>query len=173
MSGFMETVRARRSIRRYDGRRVPPEAIAGLQEAVLRAPSSRGLRPWRFAFVTDRAKLDELSRCKPQYGEFLADASLGVVVAADEALTDMWVEDCSIAATILQLTATSLGLGSCWIQVRGRDHGDGTSAEEYVREVVGLEEGLRVECILSIGFPAEEKPPLPAERLKREAITEL
>ena len=74
-------------------------------------------------------------------------------------VSDCWIEDCSIAATIAQLTATDLGLGSCWIQIRGRQHADGRPAEEYVREVLGLPASLSVLCLLSVGYPAEDKPP--------------
>jgi hypothetical protein len=35
-------------------------------------------------------------------------------VCGDETKTDVWVEDCSIASIIVQLTAQSLGLGTCW-----------------------------------------------------------
>ena len=123
---MLEIVRRRRSIRRYDERPVPPELVAELREAVLRAPSSRNLRPWRFTFVTDRATLEALSTAKASYAQPLAGAALAVVFSADESVSDCWVEDCSIAATILQLTATDLGLGSCWIQMRGRADAEAT-----------------------------------------------
>jgi nitroreductase len=55
---------------------------------------------------------------------------------------------------LLQLTAQSLGLGSCWVQIRG-DHADGTPAEDHIRKLPGLSENLAVESIMSIGYPAE------------------
>jgi nitroreductase len=170
MSDTLASIRSRRSIRRYDGRPIAPELLSELEEAMLRSPSSRGLRPWRFVFVTDPAKLAELSRAKEHYSDFLADAALGVVVCADETASDAWVEDCSIAAAVLMLAAASLGIGSCWVQIRMRQHGDGSDAEEYVRDVLSLSEPLRVECIVSLGCAAEEKQPLPVGSLKREAI---
>lgn len=33
-------------------------------EAALRSPSSRGIKSWRFLFVTDKYKLEEISRAK-------------------------------------------------------------------------------------------------------------
>ena len=33
-----------------------------------------------------------------------------------EEVNDTWIEDASIAAIIVQLTALPIGLGSCWIQ---------------------------------------------------------
>ena len=159
-------------MRRYEERAIEPAVIDRLKEAMLRSPSSRAIRPWRFVFVTDGAKLAQLSHAKSQYGEFLAKASLGVVVCADESASDAWVEDCSIAATILQISAAGLSLGSCWIQIRGRDHGDGTSAEAFVSGLLDLPEGWRVECIVAVGYPAEEKPAHERDRLKWEAVTE-
>ena len=50
----------------------------------------------------------------------LETAPLAVVICADETLNDAWIEDCSIASILLQLTAQSIGLGSCWIQIRNR-----------------------------------------------------
>jgi nitroreductase len=57
--------------------------------------------------------------------------------------------------------ATSIGLGSCWIQIRLRDHSPEKTAEEYVRELLGIPKEYRVLCILAVGYPAEEKKPVP------------
>ena len=170
MSETIDTIRTRRSIRKYRDRSLTAEQLALLEEAVLRSPSSRGLRPWRFVFVTDHGRLAELSRAKEHYSGFLADAALGVVVCADESLSDAWVEDCSIAASGLMLAAASLGIGSCWIQVRMRQHDDASSAEEYVRGTLGLSSETRVECIISLGEPAEGKDAVDRETLKWKAI---
>lgn len=169
----MDSIRSRRSIRKYRNRPLTSDELVLLEEAVLRSPSSRGLRPWHFVFVTDRAKLKELSLAKEHYAGFLADAALGVVICADETVSDTWVEDCSIAATQLMLAATSIGIGSCWIQIRERQRADGSSAEEYVKSALGLRAQLRVECIVSLGEPAEDKPAVPREALKWEAIERL
>jgi len=134
---------------------VEADKVDQLLEAVLRAPSSRGRNPWEFIVVTDPVQLQALGRAKQHGAEFLAGAPLAIVVAADPERCDVWIEDCAIAAIILQLTATSLGLGSCWAQIRLRPHGDGRTAEAFVREIVELPEHLAVECIVGIGYPAE------------------
>ena len=41
-----------------------------------------------------------------------------MVILADPNATDVWIEDASIVSIITQLMAQSLGLSSCWIQVR-------------------------------------------------------
>lgn len=167
---MLDILRKRRSIRRYSERRIEPDAIDLLKEAALRSPSSRGINPWRFIFVTDKATLEALSQSKESGSGFLRTAPLGVVVCARGGESDVWVEDCTIAAIILQLTAQSLGLGSCWIQIRNRMHSGQESAEEYVRRAIRLDEDLRVECIISLGYPAEEKTPVAKDELEYDKI---
>lgn len=104
MDSMLNILRKRRSIRKYKGRTIEEGIIEQLKEAALRSPSSRGINPWRFFFITDKAVLEELSRAKEQGSSFLKGASLGVAVCADENESDVWIEDCSIASIILQLT---------------------------------------------------------------------
>jgi len=165
-----DILRTRRSIRKYKAKAIEPELIELLKEAAVRSPTSRNFRPWRFLFITDRAKLEALSRAKPSGSSFLKGAALGVVVCADEHESDVWVEDCSIASIILQLTGQSLGLGSCWIQIRKRMHSDSQTSEEYVKAVLGLPANMRVESIISFGYPDEEKPPIPKAQLEYNKI---
>ncbi len=167
---FMELVRKRHSIRRFTKEQIDPATVELLAEALLRAPSSRGNRPWEFVLVDDRDLLARLSRSKEHGSEFLKEAPLAVVVCADAAKSDVWVEDCAIAAVMVQLAAVSLGLGSCWAQIRSRRHDAKTSAEEYVRELLGLPEQLRVGEIIGIGHPGEAKRPEPAENLPYEKV---
>ena len=167
---MIETLQARRSIRKYTDKKIKPQKIELLKEAALRSPTSRNFRPWRFIFITDKDKLKELSLAKPSGSAFLKDASLGVVVCADEKESDVWIEDCSIASILLQLTGQSLGLGSCWIQIRKRWHSDSKTSEDYIREVLGLTENLKVESIISFGYPDEEKKPISVEQLEYDKI---
>lgn len=167
---MIELLRTRRSIRKFTAERIAPEAIETLIEAALRAPSSRGINPWEFVLVDDPELLLRLSGAKQHGSEFLKGAPLAVVVCADSSKSDVWIEDCSIAAIIIQLTAVSIGLGSCWAQIRNRRHAAGQSAEGYVRELLGLPEGITVEAIVGIGHPAERKRPVPAGTLRHDKV---
>ena len=167
---MLEILRDRRSIRRYKDRQIEEEKIEQLKEAALRAPSSRGINPWRFVFVTDKPMLEKLSSAKESGSSFLKDAALGVVVAAKQEESDVWVEDCSIASIILQLAGCSLDLGTCWIQIRNRRHSSSMSAEDYVKQTLGLPDEFLVECIISFGYPDEVKRPVAAADLERSKI---
>ena len=128
-----------------------------LIEALLRSPSSRSINPWAFILVDDRETISKLSQCKPHGAGFLRGAPQAVVILGDTNASDTCIEDCSIAAITLQYTAEALELGSCWCQVRLRDHGGGKSAEEYLRDLLGIPEHCLVECIIGIGYPGEGK----------------
>lgn len=168
--GFLDLLRSRRSVRRFEPGSLDPGSVDLLREIALRSPSSRGINPWRFVFVQSRETLRELSRSKAHGSAFLSDAALGVVVCAEESGSDVWVEDCSIASILLHLGAHSLGLGSCWVQIRNRRAADGTSSESRIRDVLGLPDSFRVEAVIGIGRPAESKSGLPREELAFEKI---
>ena len=170
---MLDILRKRRSIRKYRELEIDRETIELLKEAALRAPTSRGIKPWRFVFVTDKALLEKLSKTKKSGYGFLKDASLGVVVCADENESDVWIEDCSIASIILQLAGQSHGLGTCWIQIRNRMYSDDMSSEDYIRGVLDLSKNLRVESMISFGYPDEEKSPVPKEQLDYQKITQM
>jgi nitroreductase len=167
---MIELLRKRRSIRKFATEKVAPEAIETLIEAALRSPSSRGINPWEYILVDDPEILLKLSKAKQHGSEFLKNAPLAMVVCADSTKSDVWVEDCSIAAIIIQLTAVSLGLGSCWAQIRNRQHDNNKTAETYLQELLGLPEQIKVECILGIGYPAETIKPVPTSKLERDKI---
>jgi nitroreductase len=162
---FMTLLQKRRSIRRFLDKPVESDKLALLVEAALRSPSSRGVNPWEFVVVRDRGMLESLARAKAHGSLFLAGAPLGIVVCADSRKSDVWVEDATIAAIILQLAAESLGLGSCWIQVRDRPHTSERTAQAYVAELLHLPAGVMVEAMVAIGYPAESKPPHARETL--------
>ena len=167
---MIELLRNRRSIRKYTDKSIEPEKIELLKEAVLRSPSSRNFDPWEFIFVDDRDLLKQLSLCKPHGAEFLEHAALGIVVCADEQKSDVWIEDCSIASILVQMVAQSIGLGSCWIQIRKRTYDENTTSEDYIKDLLILPGQMKVESIISIGYPAEKREPIPKENLKYEKI---
>ena len=162
---LIDLLRARRSIRRFKDQPVAKEKLDLLLEAALRSPSSKGNNPWEFIVVTDRQRLDALSVAKAHGATFLNNAPLAIVVCADPAKSDVWVEDAAIAATLIHLQATDLGLGSCWVQMRLREREDKTSSQAYLTDLLGLPEGLMVLAIIGIGYPVDTKSGHPQSSL--------
>ncbi|MCG8684327.1 MAG: nitroreductase family protein [Desulfobacterales bacterium] len=154
---FLDLIRQRRSIRQFTSEPISKEIRDQLIEAALRSPSSRSFNPWRFIVVDDPDLLEKLSKAKPHGASFLKNAPLGIVVCADATASDVWVEDCSIASAFIHLAAASLGLGSCWIQIRKRDHSQDLSADTYIKDLLLAPDNLMIESIIAIGYPAEKK----------------
>jgi nitroreductase len=167
---MIELLRTRRSIRKYQSKPIDSYKIEILKEALLRSPSSRNINPWEFIFVDDRQLLAKLSQAKEHGSEFLKDAALGIIICADENKSDVWIEDCSIAAILVQLVAQSLGLGSCWIQIRNRKYNSSETSEQYIQQLMGIPEYIRIECIIALGYPAEKKRGIPANQLNYAKI---
>ena len=167
---MIELLRKRRSIRKYTAKVIEPEKIEILKEALIRSPSSRGIDPWEFIFVEDKELLKQLALCKPHGASFLNGAALGIVICAEEQKSDVWVEDCSIASILVQMVAQSIGLGSCWIQIRKRKFDDQMTSEGYIRKLLNIPDGLKVESVIALGHPAEKKEPVPQENLKNEKV---
>jgi nitroreductase len=131
---MINLLRQRRSIRKYKSDKLAPEVLGELKEALLRSPSSRDIKPWEFIFVTDPAVNQKLAVSKPHGASFLKNAPLGVVICGDENSSDVWIEDCAIAAITLQYAAEARGLGACWIQIRNRMYSDLVTSEEHIRK---------------------------------------
>ena len=167
---FLSLIQNRRSIRKYQNKAVNEETIDLLVEALLRAPTSMGKNSWEFVVVTDSETLEKLSRAKPHGAGFLKNAPLGIVVCGDPGISDVWIENSSIASTYIHLAAASLDLGSCWIQIRERQHDDSTSAEAYVANVLGLPADLRVLSIIGIGHADEVKSSHPVDNLAWDRV---
>ena len=167
---MIDLLRTRRSIRFYQDKNIEPEKIEILKEALLRSPTSRDNNAWEFIFVDVKKLLSKLTECKPHGASFLKNAQLGIVICGDETMSDVWVENCSIAAIMVQLAAHSLGLGSCWIQIRRRNYSENVTAEKYIQQLLNIPKHLRIETIISIGYPAEKKDVKPKEMLPFDRI---
>jgi len=170
MTSFFELLKTRRSIRKYLPKAVEPDKISQIIQAALMSPASKRSNPWEFIIVQDKEMLVKLSECRPHGSQMLAESPLGIIVIADKTKSDIWIEDASIAAIIMQLQAQDLGLGSCWIQVYGREKDEHTTAEKYICELFDVPEKYSVLCIVSIGYPNEERKPFDIEKLATDKI---
>ena len=162
---MIELIRNRRSVRKYKDKSIEAEKQAILKESLLRSPTSRNFKPCEFVFVDSSELLAKLAEAKKHGAGFLSGAPLAIVVCANDSKSDVWVEDCSIASILVQMVASEMGLGSCWVQIRKRETADGISSEKCVREVLSLPENIRVLSIIAIGYPDESKEAIKASEL--------
>ena len=167
---FKDLVQQRRSHRKFTGEEVSAEDVKLILRAGLMAPTSKGQRAWQFVVVDDKTDLEKLSDAKDLGGQLIKDAALAIVVLGDPMQNDCWVEDGSIAAISMQYQVEELGLGSCWVQMRGRGLSDGTSADTVIRCVLDIPENLSCLCVIAVGHKADERKPQNEDKLKWENV---
>ena len=157
---FLEVIEKRHSVRKYADRPVEREILDAIVRVAETAPSSRNSKSSAFMIVEDRDTLDALSQMRDYGSALLTGAQAAIVVLGDESKTDLWVDNCAISATFVQLAVTAMDLVSCWVHCSGRPRlkaePEGAKAEDYVRELLGIKEGLRPYCVVAIGYPVEE-----------------
>ena len=167
---MLDAIVKRRSVRSYKPDPVPEEHIQTICEAAFSAPTANNARPWHIIVVTDRAKREALAKVH-QWAGFCAHAPVVMVVCGDPALSEhWWIEDCCAATENAMIQAAALGLGTCWIGIRG-DGEKGYECEEKVRAALGIPKGIRVLCTFSLGYPADSgsnRGPGPMDNVHRE-----
>jgi len=165
---FQQVLRDRRSVRRYENRPVPKEAISKLIDAAEAAPSAGNLRARKYVIITRREMARALAMAA--YGQSQVDtAPLLIVVCADVDRSSSRygdrgslyaIQDADAATMCLLLSAHDMGLGACW---------NGAFDDQVVREALGLEEHVLPVAIVSAGWPAE-RPREPPRRGLEEML---
>lgn len=170
MDSFQKLLIKRRSIRKYSDELLSSDETRMILEAALLSPTSKNKHSWDFIAVEDKETLKALSLCKPHSASFVADAALAVVVAGNPLISEAFIEDASIAAINMQLQAEELGIGSCWVQIRGRFHSDNVTAGDYINDLLDIPMPLEVVCVISFGKKEQERAPADIDSLRWEKV---
>jgi hypothetical protein len=156
---FIEVVEKRHSVRKYADRPVEKELLDTIVRVAETAPSSRNSRSTAFMVIEDKDTIAALSEMRDSGSAFMKNAPAAIVVMGDEAKTDLWLDNCAISATFVQLAVTAMDLGSCWVHVNGRPRSktdaSAGDAEKYVKDLLGIRDNFRVLCVIAIGYPEE------------------
>ena len=157
---FKKIMSDRRSVRTYTGEAIPAETLDLVVRAGLMSPRGRNLPSVELIVVKDKASLEFLSECRPHGPGMLAGADAAVIVLGNSAVSDVWTEDCCASMTAMHLMADSLGLGSCWVQIRTRESKfEGKTAEDVCREFFDIPDNYKIEAVLSLGLPKLKPEP--------------
>jgi nitroreductase len=146
-----ETIRTRRSIRRFAPEAVGEKDREALLDAGRWAPSGLNNQPWKLVLVEDRGKAAELASCT-SYSSIVNGAALLVAVFLDEEVSyDRDKDIMAIGAFIqnLLLTAHARGLGAVWL-------GEILKQKEKAREVLEVPPQDELMAVIAIGRPAEQ-----------------
>jgi nitroreductase len=160
---FFETIRQRRSIRKYTSDPIPQEHLTQILETARLAPSAGNYQPWKFVVVRDSKTIKQLVIAARKQ-QFLANAAAIIIAFADAnvylpppprepgvlMIPPCFEIDVMIAVEHLVLAATALGYGSCWV---------GAFNESEVKKVVGIPERMKIVALISLGIAAENPTP--------------
>jgi len=152
----LQTIRERRSIRRYRPDPIPAADLNQILEAGRLAPSAANRQPWRFILVTEPKQKAALAQaCGGQI--WLADAACILVVVGLPEISAKWYRvDVAIAMQNMVLAAWSLGYGTCWI---------GAFDPAQVKQVCGIPDDAEVVACTPIGVPDISPAPKPRKEI--------
>ncbi len=154
----MDTIEAilhRRSIRRYTGKAITGEQIELLLKAAMYAPSAVNKQPWHFIVFRDAETRKQIMEFHKS-AAMLAEADVCILVCYDEKLQHdegYGVIDCSAATQNILLAAYAMGLGAVWVGIHPRQN-----RIEAAHKLFQLPEHVKPFSVVSLGYPAEEKP---------------
>ncbi|MCI1207982.1 MAG: nitroreductase family protein [Treponema sp.] len=131
-----EILKKRYSSRAYSAEPVTQYELSVILEAGLSAPSGMGKQSAVLVAVTKKTMRDKLSELNAKVMGTTSDPFYGapavIVVLADSSVST-YVEDGSLALGTMLITATALGLGSCWIH-RAREIFDSPEGEKLKKD---------------------------------------
>lgn len=167
----IESIRIRRSVRRYLAQPIEEDVLNRLLDALRFAPSACNYQPWRFIVVRDRQMREAIARASCEQ-MFMAQAPIIVVGCGfpEKAYKTMGgygnsVDiDLAIAIDHLTLAAAECGLGTCWI---------GAFDERAVKNLLAIPGDVKVVAMTPLGYPAESgllRPVEDKDRKPREEI---
>lgn len=154
---FLEVIEKRHTVRKYSDKPVEKEILDAIVKVAQTAPSSRNSKSSRFMIIEDKDTLVALSQMRDYGSALISGAQAAIVILGDESRTDLWVDNCAISATFVQLAVTAMDLVSCWVHCNARprlkDEPDGAQADDYVKDLLGIKEDLHPYCVIAIGYP--------------------
>lgn len=165
---LLDIIKNRRSVRRFQDKKIPENIVDKLVDALIWAPSAGNLQSRKFYFVFGQKTKNELAQAALNQ-DFIARAPLVVVGCANNEIQQRYGERgkeiysiCDVSASVqnMLLLAFKEGLGSCWV---------GAFDDKKVSEILGLPKNLQPIVMAPIGFPAET-PLIPSRVSKQETI---
>ncbi len=144
---FLQIIKNRRSIRKYEEREIPQEILIDLIDCGRLAPTGYNAQPWVFVVVIDKnlkARIAQLAT----YGRFIKEAGACIAVfCRKDAVTPL--EDACAATENIIIAACAYGLGTCWVNSYRKAH------SRKVEALLGCPENMELMTLLAVGHPAE------------------
>ena len=161
-----EAIRARRNVRAYEDRPIPPEHLERILEAAWRTPSSMNEQPWDFVLCTERETLERLAATW-RYAQHVAGSTATIVLVApipsDQDSRDWIFYDMGQATMSMMLAAADVGIGSSHAAL---------DDQALARQILGIPEDRLCVGLVAFGYPAD-RPLVPISRPRRRPFDEV
>lgn len=148
----MNAIYKRRSIRKYEEKKIPKEELDKLVKAGMQAPSAHNKKPYEFIVITKEDILNQLSKTG-LYCHMLKYAAAAIVVISQaKEETPYWQADCGAVVENILLEATDRNIASCWI-------GEYPNIEKSnkVKDILEIPNNYQVFATISLGYSTVEK----------------
>jgi nitroreductase len=155
---ILDTIKKRRSTKKFLKTKVDFKEIAQIIEAGMWAPTAGNVQPWKFILVQDKSKMQEVEKAA-FHQEWMSSSAFMIVVCAQVAKTQRFygvrgerlyaVQDCAAAIENMLLEATSLDIGSCWV---------GAFDEVEIKRALDIPDEVRPQAIIAFGHPDGDSP---------------
>lgn len=163
MNDVLETIKSRRSIRKYKSDMVPQDKLEKIIEAGTYAATGMGKQSPIIVAVTNKELRDKLSAMNAKIMGVNSDPFYGapvvLIVLADKS-RPTYLYDGSLVMGNLMLEAEAQGIGSCWIH-RAKEEFESEEGKEILKSL-GIEgdyEGIG-HCVLGFADgPAPKAAP--------------
>ena len=162
MADFMDIIKNRRSIRRYQDKPIPDELLNGILEAGRWAQSWANTQCWEIVVVRDDAIKEALQNTLPEANpgrKCLAQAPVVLAVCGKlessgyykgnvtTKFGDWFLFDLGIVTQNMALAAHALGMGSVVL---------GLFDHDAAKQVLDVPEGCELATLMPLGFPEGE-----------------
>ena len=152
----------RRTIRNFEDKEIPDDAIKMILEAGRWSPSASNRQPWEFIVIKNKELLKKLWDTKAVFSPSFQTAPLAIVIVGKINESPNWYEtDLVLASMNIMLMAWALKLGTCWI---------GSMNRKKSKKILNLEENDFILTILPIGY-IKDGIPNPPPRKELSQIT--
>lgn len=161
-----DAIMARRNVRAFADRPVPPADLERVLQAGWAAPSAMNLQHRDFVVCTDRDQLKSLAQVWQWAGHVATSAATVAVVAPvpeDNRAGELDQFDVGQAVMAMAIAAADLGIGSGHAAVGDQDK---------ARAVLGLPADHYCTYLLALGYPAD-RPLAPLRRLDRRPFPQV
>lgn len=152
-----EAIKTRRSIRKFQNRKVDETNIVKIIESGMWAPSIGNLQNWYFIVIRkDKMKKEVAKLCMNEMWISTAQVIIVVVSRTDRVINnygargEMYhIQNTSACVENMLLRIHDLGLASTWVS---------TFDEEELTFLLDLPEHIKPVAVLPIGYPGEKVP---------------